>query len=64
MIANNADDEYHRTLLRVIDKQPKLFAKWVAIQERFEHLGYADVAADPFFGIADAKRMILDADFK
>ena len=58
------DPEYHRILTRVIDREPKLFAKWFAIKERFEHLGFADVADKPFFGIADAEAMILAADFK
>lgn len=50
-------------LLRVIEKQPKVFAKWVALKDQFEILGWADgqPAKEPPVYISDVLRMINEA---
>jgi hypothetical protein len=58
------DPEYHRILTKVIDREPKLFAKWFAMQEKFSILGWADSPIKPFWGVKDALKMINKADFK
>ena len=60
-IADDEFPEYHRVLLRVIDRQPKVFQKWSEIRDRFEHRGWADEASDPPYYIEDALLMINEA---
>lgn len=61
MTGNTDDEEYQRsmTLMRVIEKQPKLFQKWCEIKDKFSTLGLYD---SPFkestFTIHDALALI------
>lgn len=65
MRESTGDDEYEQAmvLMRVIEKQPKLFAKWTGLKEKFRILGWADgaPAKEPTFFIEDALRMINEA---
>lgn len=64
MNENTDAEELQRSLLlmRVIEKQPRLFAKWNEIKERFDPPGaYDGRPNDPPFYIADALARINEA---
>ncbi len=50
-------------LMRGINKQPKVFSKWVDLKEKFEVLGWSDgaPAKEPLVFITDVLRMINEA---
>ncbi len=65
MSENTDDGEWLRAiqLVNVINKQPKVFAKWSVLKDQFSVLGLYD---SPFkettFTIEDAMKMINEAD--
>lgn len=65
MTENIEDGELERSLvlMRVINKNPRLFAKWVDLKDKFDVLGWADgkAATEPPIFIPDVLRMINEA---
>jgi hypothetical protein len=65
MTESTDDGELERSmiLMRVINKNPRLFSKWVDLKEKFAVLDWADARAstEPPFFIADALKMINEA---
>jgi hypothetical protein len=57
MTATIEDDDYRRSILlmKVIDKQPKLFQKWCDLKDKFVSLGLYD---SPF---TESRYSIVDA---
>lgn len=61
MNESTEDGELERSmiLVRVVDKQPKVFQKWCDLKERFRILDWMDgKAAEPYYSIRDVMNKI------